>query len=1067
MRGNGDTDAATVLNVDADAAGRSAVSRALHEAGFRVREAGTAAAALAAVAGTPDLVLLDLSLPDADGLEVCRRLKADAATAPIPVLVLAAACRDGRSRVACFEAGAEGCLARPAAPDELAAQIGTLVRLRRAERRSRERAEEVEKLLDVLPVGVWIAHDPGCRSMTGNRAAYELLGLPLRSNVSASAPPGERSATRYLRDGRELRPDELPMQTAAARGVEVRDAGFDVVTPGGAVRHVYGSASPLFDPAGKVRGCVGVFADLTERRQAVEALRESEERFARFMRHLPGLAWIKDVGGRYVFANDAAVRAFRGTREGLYGRTDAEVFPPETAAQFQRNDSLALTGGTGVQVVETLEHPDGVVHHSLVSKFPIPGPDGRPALVGGMAVDITERMRAEEGLRDSERRFRQLADAMPQIVWTARPDGNIDYLNRRWTEFTGTPGAVGNEGWGPLLHPDDAPTARERWDASVRTGEPFDMEIRLLDRRDQSYRWHLIRTVAARDRAGGVARWFGTATDIHEQKRAEESSRYLAEASAALADVADYEGTLRRVANLAVPFFADWAGVDVAEGGGLRRLAVAHRDPEKIRIAHELDRHYPPDLRAEGGIGAVFRTGKPEIMSELPDELLVRGAKDERHLQLLRALGLKSYICVPLTASGVTLGVLTFATAESGRRYTPADLALAADLANRAAVALENTRLYQALRDADRRKDEFLATLAHELRNPLAPIRNGLQIMALAGADSAAAERARGMMERQLSQMVRLVDDLLDVSRITRGKLRLRRTRVELAGVVRDAVEASRSLIEASAHRLTVALPPEPVWLDADPVRLAQVFGNLLNNAAKYTERGGQIRLTAERFGDQVAASVTDTGIGIAAEYLPRVFEMFSQAAPALERSQGGLGIGLALVRGLVEMHGGSVEARSDGPGTGSEFVVRLPVAAPPAPATPHAGNGAAPPPRGRKRVLVADDNQDAADSLAVLLRLWGHEVHAVHDGQEAVDAAAWFRPEVVILDIGMPRLNGYEAARHIREQARDGVMLVAVTGWGQEQDRRLAAEAGFDRHMTKPIDPAALEQLLSGPKAS
>ncbi len=380
----------------------------------------------------------------------------------------------------------------------------------------------------------------------------------------------------------------------------------------------------------------------------------------------------------------------------------------------------------------------------------------------------------------------------------------------------------------------------------------------------------------------------------------------------------------------------------------------------------------------------------------------------------------------------------------------------------------ERKELEEALRRADRRKDEFLATLAHELRNPLAPLRNGLELLRCAGDNRPMVERARGLMERQVAQLVRLVDDLLDLSRITRGKLQLRTERVALADVLSAAVETARPSLDGSAHELTVRLPPEPVELRGDATRLAQVFANLLTNAAKYTDRGGRIRLSAERRDGEVVVSVRDSGIGIAAEHLPRLFEMFSQAAPALERSQGGLGIGLALVKGLVQMHGGTVEAHSDGLGHGSEFVVRLPLVVdggrwavdggedPSSPPTPHH-----PPPT--RRIVVADDSRDAADSLTLLLRLAGHEVHTTYDGQQAVEAAGRLRPDVILLDIGMPRLNGYEACRRIRQQPwGKAPLLVAITGWGQEDDRRQAAEAGFDRHLTKPVDPIALEKLLS-----
>ena len=384
-----------------------------------------------------------------------------------------------------------------------------------------------------------------------------------------------------------------------------------------------------------------------------------------------------------------------------------------------------------------------------------------------------------------------------------------------------------------------------------------------------------------------------------------------------------------------------------------------------------------------------------------------------------------------------------------------------------ASVAIENARLVDSLREADRRKDEFLATLAHELRNPLTPIRIGLEIMQLTGISGAAAEQARAMMERQLTQMVRLVDDLLDVSRITRGKIELRKERIELAAVVASAVETSRPLIEASGHELTVTLPPDAIQLDADLTRLAQVFSNLLNNAAKYTEQGGQIWLTAERQGDQVVVKVRDTGLGIPADMQPKIFEMFTQVERLLERSKGGLGVGLTLVKRLVEMHGGSVEARSDGPGKGSEFTVRLPVdlAASHQPQPPK-GEGEKTAALAKRRILVVDDNKDSADVLSMMLRIKGMEVRTAYDGLEAVEAAAAFRPNMVLLDIGLPKLNGYEVARQIRAQpwGKDTV-LVAVTGWGQEEDRRHSQDVGINFHMVKPIDLVALQKMLSALK--
>ncbi len=371
----------------------------------------------------------------------------------------------------------------------------------------------------------------------------------------------------------------------------------------------------------------------------------------------------------------------------------------------------------------------------------------------------------------------------------------------------------------------------------------------------------------------------------------------------------------------------------------------------------------------------------------------------------------------------------------------------------------------ESLRDADRRKDEFLAMLAHELRNPLAPIRNSVHILRLTGNQDPAAERVGEMIERQVNHLVRLVDDLLEVSRITRGKIELRKEVVELAAIVRSALEQSRPHIESAGHQFAMAIPPEPLMLHGDPVRLAEVVANLLNNAAKYTPAGGQIWLSARRDDQSVVLSVRDNGFGMVPEMLPRVFELFTQGGRESHQVQGGLGIGLTLVKSLVEMHGGSVEAHSAGAGQGSEFIVRLPLAAAGGvadrPAMPIRRSPALPP----RRVLVVDDNRDAAESLGMLLKVLGSEVQIVFSGRDALEAMATFRPAVVLLDIGMPDMDGYEVAQRIREQPRfEDVTLIAMTGWGQERDRERSQAAGINHHLVKPADLATLESLLNSP---
>jgi signal transduction histidine kinase/ActR/RegA family two-component response regulator len=419
-----------------------------------------------------------------------------------------------------------------------------------------------------------------------------------------------------------------------------------------------------------------------------------------------------------------------------------------------------------------------------------------------------------------------------------------------------------------------------------------------------------------------------------------------------------------------------------------------------------------------------------------------------------------------------------FLVAASGQPDFPTerDRLLLGMGANQAAIVMQRNQVEEALRaseqallESDRRKDEFLAMLAHELRNPLAPILTAARYLEERGPAQPDLEWAREVILRQLRRLTRLVDDLLDVSRIAQGKIELRREPVDVGAVVARAVEMSRDLVERRRHELAVTLPATPPWITADPLRLEQVLANLLNNAAKYTPEGGRIELAVEHQAGEVVFRVRDNGIGIETEMLARVFDPFVQLHRSADRAQGGLGIGLALVRSLVEMHGGRVAACSAGSGRGSEFLVHLPAAGEAAPASVRsalAEESAAPaPPR---RILVVDDNADAADSLALLLRLGGHDVQTAYDGPAALAAAAAFRPEVVLLDIGLPRMDGLEVARRLRaEHAPGNMVLVAVTGYGQEEDRRQAGEAGFDHHFTKPLEIDALNALLLDPQAA
>jgi PAS domain S-box-containing protein len=728
-----------------------------------------------------------------------------------------------------------------------------------------------------------------------------------------------------------------------------------------------------------------------------------------------------------------------------------------------------------------------------------------------LAREHTARLAAEEAaranddllqaLRSSEERYRLLAEGVPLMVWIARADGSVIYFNRRWFEYSGlAPEETMGWDWQRVVHPADLPQSLQRWRDALQTGDPCEMEYRLR-RADGAYRWHIARALPLREEDGRILNWSGTCTDIDEQKRAEESQRFLVEATTLLAGSLDYERTLASVARLTVPHLADCCTIDLVEAdGAFRRVAVAHVDPAGETAAWEVWRRYPPRPGDPAGLPHTLRTGASQFFSEVPDAVVASLARDEEHRRLLRQQGFASAMVVPLAVRGQPFGAISLLIGEDGRRYQPADLLFAEDLARRAATFIDNARLFHQLQEADRAKDQFLAMLGHELRNPLAPIRNAVRLLQLRGAEEPDLVQARQVVERQVEHLSRLVDDLLDVSRITRGRIELRREPVNLVSVVQEAVDSCRPLVDARAHSLCLQLPEEPLEVDADPTRLVQVLTNLLQNAAKYTAPGGQITVAVRRVADQAAISVRDSGVGIPPDVLPRIFDAFAQADRSLDRAEGGLGLGLTLVRHLVEMHDGSIQVVSAGPGRGSEFIVRLPIRKTKdegrrtkdegrrtkdegrttiderretggrRPDMSHATAERlspcprAPTPRLKGcRVLVVDDNVDAAQTLADILELWDFDVRAVHDGLAAVEAAQNFRPEVVVLDIGLPGIDGYQVARQLRQQ--DGMqhaLLVAVTGYGQEQDRRRSRDAALDYHLTKPVEPEALRDLIA-----
>ncbi|HEY0977167.1 MAG TPA: PAS domain-containing protein [Flavobacteriales bacterium] len=747
----------------------------------------------------------------------------------------------------------------------------------------RKAAEDRLRLAtEVGQLGVW-DWDILSDRITWTDAVYRIHGVTKEEfDCSLSAygeliHPDDRAAVR----GR--------IQAALERD-EPYEVEFRVLPPQGEVRWVYTSAVVLREEGRPVR-MVGSTMDTT-RRKAIEFalehtrtdLQARQEQFTRFMAHLPGHAWIKDAQGRYRYMNQAVCDLVGRTIEELAGLTDEDIFPPDVAAHHRETDAQARAWGK-LESVDAMDHADGT-HHSLVSKFLIPDPHGGAAFLGGLSVDITEQRRVTGELHRAEERFQLLADNMAQLAWMHDPLTGATWYNRRFLEYTGLSNEEAVSKVPTMVHPDHVERVMAKREAAYLSGEAWEESFPLRGH-DGAYRWFLLRSIPDRDSSGRVVRWFGTNTDITDQKIAQ-------------------------------------------------------------------------------------------------DRLL----------------------------------------------------------------------------DADRRKDEFLATLAHELRNPLAPLRSGLELLSIPDQDTPTLDQVRRMMDRQLHQMVRLVDDLMDLSRISRGTIELRRQGVALDQVLQMAVETSQPLVQQHGHRFVVEAPPPGLCILGDPLRLAQVFSNLINNACKYTPSGGLITLRTRSSARSVQVEVEDTGIGIHADDLRKVFDMFTQVDRQRSGPHGGLGIGLNIAQRLVHMHGGHLSAVSRGSGQGSCFTVELPLHR--MDRTPAHTPTSTPGDRAPLRILVVDDNTDAAFMLSLLLKKMGYTVRTANNGRQALRMAAEEPPELVLMDLGMPEMDGYTCCQRMRQDPLTaGSHIVALTGWGQPEDKRRTKEAGFDDHLVKPLEREVLVQMI------
>jgi PAS domain S-box-containing protein len=801
---------------------------------------------------------------------------------------------------------------------------------------------------------------------------------------------------------------------ALESGADRYETEFRVVWPDGTVGWLASRIAVQRDRQGQPLRTSGVSVDVTESRRLRDARDASERQLRLITDALPVLIAYVDAEHRYRFVNAAYERWFGRPAASLVGRTLADVLGEETYATVRARLEQALAGGT-VRCRARVSAP-GVGLRDVAITYVPQVVDGRVEGVVSLVDDVTDQVAAEQRLRESEERLQLAMEGARMGTWWRDLRSDRVAWDRQHARLLGfDPERMPRPSdalWMERVHPQD----RERVLRELRTAREgrraFDLNLRILRADSGEERWLAMHGRFLPDEHGDGLASIGVVFDVTDAKRREAELRR--------------SEALYRTLGEAVPDLV-WSSTADGRADYVNRRWVDYTGLtlEQFRTLGWNTLVHPDDA---AGVRERWQRAQAR-RSVFEAEFRCRRRDGEYRWLWCRALP-------SLDADGRTAKWVGIASDVTARRRTEEEL----------------RRTEAALREVDKRKDEFLATLAHELRNPLAPIRYAVRLLRPDAAPAVIAQ-GRDTIDRQAAHMARLLDDLLDMSRITRGAIELKRQTIDLRQAVEDSIEVARPMIEGVQHRLEVRTSPQPVPVDADGTRLAQIVGNLLQNAAKYTDPGGSIAVAVAAEDGRAVLRVQDTGIGLSAEMQARVFELFSQVHRSITSSRGGLGIGLAIVRRLVELHGGTIDVRSEGLGRGTEFVVRLPLAATVAAAAP--GNVVPLFGGTRRRVLVVDDNEDAAESLATLLRLSGHSVQVAYDGAGAIALAETAHPDVVVLDLGMPRMSGFEVARWLRRQPWGaGIRLIAVTGWGQEEDRRRSREAGFDRHLTKPVDP-------------
>ncbi len=1087
----------------------------------------------------PDCLILDHDLPGLSGLDVLKQLAVEEGSPACATVVLVGA-GDAQLAVEAMKSGAHDCLEKDrAGGEELRRAVSRAIE--RGEQRRQDAAHERELVEKIRALEASLA---ALRLGAAGRRQGEEVWQVARAGASAggavvSRPEGvdqkrAEEKLRLLTVAIDQSHESVIISTARLDNPQIvyvnpafttlNGYSFEEVI-GKTPRILYGPKTDLFAlnrlreecAAGKVfhgevisyrkdrsefccelcadavrneRGEVTHFVatqrDVTERRQFEDALRNNEAQLRAILDHSTAVIFVKDLEGRYLRINRRYEVLFGVTEAEVKGKTVYDIHAREVADVLRANDQKVIAANTPFQFEDRVGVIDGLRDFICV-KFPLCDDSGRPYAVCGIATDITERKQVEEALRESELRLRQLADAMPQIVYTCSHDGRNECFNQRWYEYSGIPeGKSMGDAWTVMVHPDDRERVWRQWMKSVMTGEPYEIEYRLR-RKDGRYRWHLSRARPGRNADGRIVWWIGTSTDIHDRKRAEaereellaseQTARYDAENTAesirhlqmvtdsALAHLAMDNLPIEMLGRIRELLEADSAGILLLteDGQSLVVRAAIGMEEEEIGLRIPVGR---------GVAGSIAASRVPLVVEDLSKVEVINPFLKQKARSLIGA---------PLIVEDRLIGVIHAETIRA-RRFTEEDVRLLQMAADRVALAIEQARLYkveqQARRQAEeasRIKDEFLTLVSHELRSPLNAMLGYAAMLRHGRLDPQKVRKAADVIQRSGKAQMQLIDDLLDTARIISGKLRLDVGPVDLFMVIKESVQTIHPAAEAKGISIQADLSSEAGQITGDPSRLQQVVWNLLSNAVKFTPPGGRIEVRLERIDPHVRITVSDTGKGISPDFLPYVFARFQQADASSARRYGGLGLGLALVKYLVELHGGTVEAASEGEDQGATFKVTLPVravysplgeagGAPCAVASPEEAAMLA-----GVRVLVVDDEVGARELVKMALEQYGAEVVTAGSAAEAYEmitsAAALERPAAMLTDIGMPGEDGYSLMRRVRdlERSRDFYTpAVALTAYGRTEDRVRALKAGFQMHIAKPVDPAELAIVIT-----